>query len=258
MIICEPYTTIYGSPDKGSVADEGWYGQCAEPLEREGGLVKVRMDYGYEGYVSESALMDEEMKNPMRVCAPFADVMDVSSYKGRRLLTLPRGALLDVRTKSGEWRRVRLLGGGDGYVRETHIMEFRRHTPPYPESLRHDIVETALSYLGTPYRWGGRTPMGVDCSGLCHAVYLINGLTIYRDSAFTEGYGVRRIPIEEIKEGDLIYFDGHVAIYIGGGRYVHSTGKAGVDRVRINSLDKHSADYRPDLMRTLLHAGSVF
>lgn len=61
-----------------------------------------------------------------------------------------------------------------------------------------------------------------------------------------------------MKPADLLFFPGHVAMYLGEQKYIHSTGKAGSDGVVINSLDPAAPDYRPDLPEKLTGAGSWF
>ena len=58
--------------------------------------------------------------------------------------------------------------------------------------------------------------------------------------------------------GDLIYFPGHVAMYMGDGRYCHSTGKHGSNGFAVNSLDPGAPDYREDLHRSITKIGSWF
>ena len=74
------------------------------------------------------------------------------------------------------------------------------------EAFRESIVQTAYSYLGTQYRWGGKTACGIDCSGLAFMSYFRNGILIWRDAAIKEGYPVHEIPIEQAKPGDLLFF----------------------------------------------------
>ncbi|MFI3170347.1 MAG: C40 family peptidase [Faecalibacterium sp.] len=192
------------------------------------------------------------------------------------------------------WRRVRLLDERVGYIRETSLKEkmFTRSAVFYIDGnrtinqavgmargieasqvvedviqkyyggnqdlLREKVVETALTYLGTEYRWGGKTPDGIDCSGLVSASYMQNGILIYRDACIREGWPVKEIDRAALKPGDLMYFPGHVAMYIGQGRYVHSTGAANSGGVVINSLLPNDALYRQDLFDSLTACGSVF
>ena len=103
------------------------------------------------------------------------------------------------------------------------------------EAFRESIVQTAYSYLGTQYRWGGKTACGIDCSGLAFMSYFRNGILIWRDAAIKEGYPVHEIPIEQAKPGDLLFFPGHVAIYLGNGKIIHATGHPESSCVTVNS-----------------------
>lgn len=126
------------------------------------------------------------------------------------------------------------------------------------EAFRESIVQTAYSYLGTQYRWGGKTACGIDCSGLAFMSYFRNGILIWRDAAIKEGYPVHEIPIEQTKPGDLLFFPGHVAIYLGNGKIIHATGHPESSCVTVNSLWEGEPGYREDLKNSLCAAGSIF
>lgn len=105
------------------------------------------------------------------------------------------------------------------------------------ESLK-TIVEVALSFLNTPYLWGGKTLYGIDCSGLVQLSYLIAGLTLPRDAYLQAELG-DEIELYECKEGDLAFFNNaegkiiHVGIIVSNDganvKIIHASGKVRVD-----------------------------
>ncbi|HET58257.1 MAG TPA: hydrolase [Deltaproteobacteria bacterium] len=113
--------------------------------------------------------------------------------------------------------------------------------------VRTRLVQTARSFLGVPYKWGGNSPKdGFDCSGLAMSVYRLNGFSLPRTSRaqFMAGNPVNP---KALSEGDLVFFDtsgkgqvSHVGIYAGGGRFIHAP-RAG-RQVSVDSLD--NAYYR--------------
>ena len=89
---------------------------------------------------------------------------------------------------------------------------------------------------------------------------LFYGVYAYRDAQIREGYALREIPVNQVKPGDLLFFKGHVAMYLGEEerQYIHSTAKAGSDGVDYNALSPQSPLYREDLANGILAAGSLF
>jgi len=113
---------------------------------------------------------------------------------------------------------------------------------PSGDALRHEVVMQAMSLLKTDYRWGGAHPeQGLDCSGLVQFVYRQAARIELPHSAQEIAKRTRRIRREELKPGDLVFFNtlkrpfSHVGIYIGEGRFIHapSTGS----EVKISSLE---------------------
>ncbi|MBQ3425949.1 MAG: C40 family peptidase [Clostridia bacterium] len=102
------------------------------------------------------------------------------------------------------------------------------------------IVNTAMKYLGTPYRWGGTSPGGFDCSGLVQYVCRANGISVPRVAASQRGAG-RYVSRENLQPGDLVFFSNgggisHVGIYAGNGNMVHAPHTGDVVKVAsINS-----------------------
>lgn len=126
------------------------------------------------------------------------------------------------------------------------------------EAFRDAVCAQAKKYLGTEYRWGGKSGRGIDCSGLVSSAYMQCGVLIYRDARIVEGWPMHQISFADKKRGDALYFPGHIALYLGEGRYIHSTGASASGGVVINSLDPADPLYREDLVKSLYAVGSVF
>jgi hypothetical protein len=107
--------------------------------------------------------------------------------------------------------------------------------------LRKSVSETAKAFLGVQYRWGGRTMAGIDCSGLCFNAYRFNGINIWRDADITLSPNIRKIDHKNAKTGDLMFFKGHIAMYLGNNEIIHSTASKG--KVVIEHFDENSPLY---------------
>lgn len=81
------------------------------------------------------------------------------------------------------------------------------------------VVAIAMRYIGTPYVHGGSTPAGFDCSGFTQYVYAQVGVSLPRSSGAQRGAG-RVVPASEARPGDLIWWPGHVGIYLGNGQHI--------------------------------------
>ena len=225
------------------------------------------------------------------------DVLSLPKVQGLRLQELERGGLLrrlPEEAPAAGWVKVALADGRTGYVRDVALEPVRwsmgavytqreglafnaalaaaegcapeqlvpraveRWHGGSEEAFRDALVRQAERYLGTEYRWGGKSGRGIDCSGLVSSAYMQCGVLIYRDAKLVEGWPMHAIPPEQKRRGDALYFPGHIALYLGGGRYIHSTGAAASGGVVINSLDPADPLYREDLVQSLYAVGSVF
>jgi cell wall-associated NlpC family hydrolase len=100
----------------------------------------------------------------------------------------------------------------------------------------------AMDYLNTPYLCGGRSMMGIDCSGLVQIVYHICGLDLPRNSSDQATYGQPIDFVDEAMPGDLAFFDNtagdiiHVGIIVGKGMVLHASGHVKIDKIDHNGI----------------------
>ena len=101
------------------------------------------------------------------------------------------------------------------------------------------LVKVATGFIGAPYRFGGESLRGIDCSSFVQRIYRIFDVTLPRSAREQAKVGIS-ITRDNLKKGDLVFFHtnrslGHVGIYIGNNEFVHASSKS--KAVRIDSLD---------------------
>ncbi len=105
------------------------------------------------------------------------------------------------------------------------------------EPMDINIVSTAKQLLGAPYLWGGKTCMGIDCSGLTQTVFRVCGIKLPRDASEQATQGIPIHSITDAKINDLLFFKNtnekiiHVGIYLGNNGIIHASGYVRIDTV---------------------------
>lgn len=124
-------------------------------------------------------------------------------------------------------------GPGRDYGRTTELPPLEQH----PVS----VVDTALDQLDSPYRYGGHSPQGFDCSGLVYYAHLRNGIAIPRTTR-DQHRDATPVPLRDLSPGDLLFFresrrkPTHVGLYVGDGRFIHaSTSEQAVTLSRLSN-----------------------
>jgi cell wall-associated NlpC family hydrolase len=157
---------------------------------------------GYVGWLPDNALAPPGAAPTHKVTALRTLVFPGPSIKLQPLEALPLGARLAIaRTED----RMAVTASG-AYVPAAHLAPLDRNET--------DFVAVAERFLGTPYLWGGKTALGVDCSGLVQIALTACGVSCPRDSDMQEAALGTAMSIDPsaLKRGDLIFWKGHVAI----------------------------------------------
>jgi len=169
---------------------------------------------GYVGWLPESALGPPGAPATHKVAALRTLVFPGPSIKLPPLAGLPLGSTLAVARFED---RLAIISGG-GYVPAAHLR-------PVGE-FESDFVAVAERFAGVPYLWGGKTALGLDCSGLVQVALTACGIPCPRDSDMQEAaVGMPVTPAGDcanLQRGDLLFWKGHVAIVRGSDSLIHA------------------------------------
>ncbi len=155
---------------------------------------------GYVGYLPRNALIAAKGDPTHRVCALRSFGFPGPDIKLPPVMALPLGARVQV---SREQIPFAATGGGY-FVPLQHLVPLQRQEP--------DFVAVAERFLGAPYLWGGKTSLGIDCSGLVQLSLQSAGIPCPRDSDMQEKALGTVVSPGALQRGDLIFWKGHVAI----------------------------------------------
>jgi cell wall-associated NlpC family hydrolase len=195
--------------------NEVLFGERVTVFDVDGGWAWVQLARdGYVGYVQADGLADPGPEPTHRVRAIGTFLYAAADIKSQPLASLPLNAELAV--VGTEDNFLRLAGGG--YVVARHIAERGRNA--------RDFVEVAERFIDTPYLWGGRTRLGLDCSGLVQVAMEAAGLACPRDSDMQQqSVGTEVLvpaDLDGLKRGDLVFWRGHVGIMTDGIMLLHA------------------------------------
>ena len=148
------------------------------------------------------------------------------SKKAKVLKTLKVGTAVTVYGTSGSWRKVS-VAGKTGYVPKQYVYVGTK-APSLTGSTYEKgqtVAEFAQRFVGTPYVWGGTDlNRGADCSGFIGSIYRSFGYKLPRSSSELRSAG-RKVSYSQKQPGDIICYNGHVAMYIGNGKIVHASSR---------------------------------
>jgi cell wall-associated NlpC family hydrolase len=171
----------------------------------------------YVGWIRREAVAAAGAEPTHVVTAIRTIVFAEPDIKSPAVATLPRGALVAA-TDSAEDRNARYaLVPGLGAVVEQHL-------GPRGE-IAADFVAVAERFLGAPYLWGGKTNLGIDCSGLVQVALQAAGVAAPRDSDMQEAAVGAPLPLDpfpRLERGDLVFWRGHVGIMRDAGSLLHA------------------------------------
>lgn len=173
-----------------------------------------------------------------------AEVFSNPSPRSTLYYKCPKDMYLAVKEEREEWLGVIMIDGSLGWIRKSDTknipnvsnivlyvpqnLDLKSQQLTSPNiSLEERIAKTAITFLGVPYRWGGVSSRGMDCSGFVQKVFALNGIRLPRSAAEQAKIG-RAVPLDQLRMGDRLYFADkngridHTGIYLGNGLFIHS------------------------------------
>jgi hypothetical protein len=197
------------------------YGECYKIIEKRKKWVKIRLEWdGYEGWIDENQLIKISKENFDKITQSTIKIsIDLVNY-----ITTKDNLLFPI------------LIGSD--LRALKILEHRFEGEfERTKKSKKSLISTAYLFLNAPYLWGGKTLLGIDCSGFTQMVYKINGIKLNRDADQQALQGQTLSFIEESEAGDLAFFDNdegkinHVGLLLENHYIIHASGVVRIDRI---------------------------
>lgn len=252
-------------------------GSSVSVLKKEGGWCYVQTEDRYLAWIPSGSLqlVDQSMVEQWRAadllaCKTMNSVVRAEAASDATVLsTLVLGGVLrrappassTNSSAKNKWLAVTLPDGRSGYIENEAVVRAQELLPPAPSSSTA-LIAQAQRMLGIPYLWGGTSVYGFDCSGFTQTVFRLNGINMLRDASQQARQGepvIAEADYSGLQPGDLLFFGEkenritHVAISLGGARFIHAS-----DFVQINSLNEIDADYVEYRRRTFQFAKRFF
>ena len=196
-----------------------------------------------------------EYDGAMIVCDSSVTLRAEADAESDSLRTIWTGKVAHLLDVEGDWYKVS-YGTDTGYLpaEDCEPVQYADYEGTYATStLAEDIIAHSYSYLGTPYRYGGTSYSGIDCSGFTMKVFAQFGISLPHGASDQHAL-CTPVTTAERAPGDLVFFNtsgrgiGHVGIYLGGGQFIHASTSRGVV---ISSL------YESYYANTYLYAGRI-
>ncbi|NNK82138.1 MAG: C40 family peptidase [Flavobacteriaceae bacterium] len=231
--------------DKSEIVSQILYGELFEIIEsnKKWSQVKLAFD-NYEGWIDTKQYIEISQKDFQTYSVAegkyVTDLVEYVDCEKQHIYPITLGASIHT---------LPLLG----HTFDGHFTS--------GEQSKENLLKTAFLYLNTPYLWGGKSPFGIDCSGLTQMVYKLNGYKLQRDASQQANQGEALSFIEESEPGDLAFFDNeegdiiHVGIIMKDNHIIHAHGKVRIDRLDhsgIYNIEKNAHTHKLRVIKKII------
>ena len=230
--------------DTSEMVSQVLYGEYFKIIDERKKWVKIRLAHdSYEGWIDIKQIVQIEAEIYHEIDRSehkFAkDLISHITHHNESLSTITIGAQISTAN----------------YLADTFQLESTSGNS------KSDLINNALLLLNAPYLWGGRTPLGIDCSGFTQLVYRLCGYKLNRDASQQAKQGEVLSFIEEAEEGDLAFFDNneghitHVGLIMRDNYIIHAHGKVRIDRLDqsgIFNVERHLHTHKLRVIKKIM------
>ncbi len=205
------------------------YGEPIRLIQQHAHWSKIQLlNDAYIGFIQNHHIVDDQRRNTHRIVQRTTPVFTAPDIKSPTTQILLLGSELPLTASE---HKPFFTNGEGQYI-------WREHTSSLSTTHAGTLVETAeRAFLGAPYLWGGRSPLGLDCSSMVQLAALLHGWSLPRDtrdqiqffehaqldSSKSEPFTVQSIEYVNRQTNDLVYWPGHVAILLNNDWVLHAT-----------------------------------
>ena len=243
-----PAAPLRRKPDhRKEMVNQLLFGEGVKVIRDKKGLwVKVKSLHDqYEGWITRSQLLEADPEQVKQGADFVVTGLLAEITEGEQSFHIPAGASLPC-YENGPFRLGNRVYRFNGFARH-------RREQPANGAL---IIQLAKVWTGVPYLWGGRSVLGVDCSGFVQVVFKQAGIDLPRDAwqQAQEGRPVKKL--EQARAGDLAFFDNgesivHTGILIGDGTIIHSQGSVRIDPITDKGIIHRESGKRTARLRAI-------
>lgn len=219
--------------ERSEMTSQVLFGETFSIIENYHSWLRVQLTFDlYEGWIDAKSCIeiDQEQLN-------LLSLTDVSSVTTRLFTAKPAHSDFPIRLCPGS--NIYHYNADNGIFKLVED-EYKTFNLPFEnrsESVTDNIIANASQFVNSPYLWGGRSPYGIDCSGLVQVVFKMNGIVMPRDASQQILVGNTIEFVNLSQPGDLAFFDDeegnitHVGIIMGNGKIIHSSGFVRIDHI---------------------------